>query len=129
MVTCSMSTLRKRMARRTLRSITITAYLIGMIQRKLLPASKMGKNYELHSYHIIGRLYDRCAGAFQVLSVHLQLQTVYSENSPRCIRYQRRELVMTTSEGFIVFEIDSAGKATLRAWILHSDVDANIFAR
>ncbi len=36
---------------------------------------------------------------------------------------------MTTSEGFIVFEIDSAGKATLRAWILHSDVDANIFAR
>lgn len=33
----------------------------------------------------------------------------------------------TTSEGFVVVEVDSAGKPTLRMWILRSDVDANIF--
>lgn len=35
----------------------------------------------------------------------------------------------TTSEAFVVMEMDEAGKPTMRVWVLHSDVDANIFAR
>jgi len=34
-----------------------------------------------------------------------------------------------TSEGFVILEIDKAGKATLRCWLLHSDIDSRGFIR